>query len=201
MATTSLPPCAAGFADEAGGAHNYHDANFMLFRRIPDFRKAGKVALAGAPFQVAEAEDGELMKKWTAATLIDAQRSPASVGSEPIGLYGNHTTTLTTRTRSGQAEQHRDWFDVFYAVAGHATLLSGGALLGTTTTGDGELRGTGIAGATAAQVDPGSVIHINPGVPHQLLLDGKEPLTYFVVKVRANSASQKNWADLKHGKQ
>ena len=174
------------FADEAGNAHTYHDANFMLFQRIARFREAGTVALTGTPFRVAEVEDGTLMKKWTALTLADAQRAPAGVASEPIGLYGNHTTTLTTRTRTGQPEQHRDWFDVFYAVAGHARLVSGGTLTGSTTVADGELRGSGIVGGTSTQVDPGTAIHIDPGVPHQLLIDETEPFTYFVVKVHVD---------------
>jgi hypothetical protein len=30
--------CRTAFDDESGGAHNYHDANFLTFHRIPNFR-------------------------------------------------------------------------------------------------------------------------------------------------------------------
>ena len=173
------------FADDAGNAHNYHDANFMLFKRVHDFRKTGKAALTGSAFSVAEVEDAALMKKWAAVTLSDAQRSPSGAGSEPIGQYGNHTTTLTTRTATGQAEQHREWSDVFYVVQGKATLLSGGSLVNGNVISDGEQRGTGVAGGSSQVLEPGAVVHISPGVPHQLILDGAEPFTYFVVKVRS----------------
>jgi hypothetical protein len=33
------------FNDASGGAHNYHDANFLTFQRITDFRKLGSVKL------------------------------------------------------------------------------------------------------------------------------------------------------------
>ncbi len=79
-----------GFVDDAGGPHNFHDANYLLFRRIADFRKLGTASLKGAPFASAEVASAEQMKKWTAITLTDAQRSPAGVGSEPMGSYEHH---------------------------------------------------------------------------------------------------------------
>lgn len=177
------------FVDDAGGPHNFHDANYLLFRRITGFRKLGKMSLKGESFTAAEVASAEQMKKWTAVTLADAQRNPAGVGSEPMGIYEHHTTTLTTRVKTGEAEQHRDWADVFVVVSGNGSLVSGGHLVKSRVIGDGEERGDSIEGGSSVQVETGSVIHIGPGVPHQLVLAGDAPFTYFVVKVKTSPDS------------
>ena len=41
--------CRTAFADAAGGAHNYHDANFLTFHRLVNFRQFGPAAKAGGP--------------------------------------------------------------------------------------------------------------------------------------------------------
>jgi mannose-6-phosphate isomerase-like protein (cupin superfamily) len=131
------------------------------------------------------------MKKWTAVTLADAQRNPAGVGSEPIGIYEHHTTTLTTRVKTGEAEQHRDWADMFVVVNGSGSLVSGGHLVKSRVIREGEERGDSVEGGSSVVVETGSLIHIDPGVPHQLVLTGDAPFTYFVVKVKTAPASHR----------
>lgn len=176
------------FDDAEGSAHSYHDANFLTFHRIGDFRSLGNVALAGESFTSAEVVSGEQMQNWTAQTHTRAARNPDGVASQRIGSYGTHTTTLTTRTATGTAEQHRDWCDIFVIVSGEADLLSGGKLVDAHTVADGEIRGTAITGGRSEHLSPGSVAHIDPQVPHQLRIPPNASLTYFVVKAIAEKS-------------
>lgn len=171
------------FDDAEGGAHNFHDANFLTFHRVSGFRKLGTVSLQGEPFHTAEVYTADQMQKWVKSTGGFAAARADKVDSQPIGIYGNHTMTLTTRTGTGQSEMHRDWSDIFIAVAGEASLVSGGELVDAKIISDGEQRGSGIRNGTTQKITPGTVIHIDPGEAHQLLVEGGS-FSYFVVKVK-----------------
>jgi hypothetical protein len=173
--------------DQQGSAHTYHDANYLTFHRVSDFRNLGKIALQGKPFSTAEVASSEQMQKWMASIRNDASKTADGAASQPIGRYGTHTTTLTTRIATGIAEQHRDWCDIFVVVAGEATLRSGGELVGAHTVADGEMRGSAVSGGSSQRLTPGSVVHIDPHIPHQLVLDSGMTFTYFVVKARATT--------------
>lgn len=170
------------YDDTEGGAHSYHDANFLTFHRISNFRKLGTIKLTGAPFTKAEIVSPEQMQKWTVATGAEANRRTDGVASQPIGRYDTHTTTLTTRVKTGEAEQHRDWCDIFVAVAGEAILLSGGELADARAISDGEMRGSAVTGGHENRLTPGSIVHIDPQIPHQLVLEPGKSFTYFVIK-------------------
>ena len=174
------------FDDDKGGAHSYHDANFLTFHRIVAFRKLGSIRLKGTAFPTAEVIPPRQMERWSAQITADTRQRPDGVASQPIGRYGTHTTTLTTRLKTSEAEQHSDWCDIFVAVAGEATLVSGGTLIDARTISRGEVRGSGISGGTSEQVAPGAIVHIDPLVPHQLVLKPGNSFTYFVVKAHAN---------------
>jgi mannose-6-phosphate isomerase-like protein (cupin superfamily) len=172
------------FDDEDGTAHSFHDANYFTFHRISSFRKLGVVNLAGSPFPAAEVVPASAMEKWTGTTANDAGRSDLGVFSQRIGEYSNHTTTLTTRVRTGDAEQHRDWYDIFVVVSGEASLVSGGQLKDVREIAPGELRGSGVTGGVIQSLTPGTVVHIDPQTPHQLIIAPSHSLTYFVVKLK-----------------
>jgi hypothetical protein len=172
------------FDDEEGNAHSFHDANYLTFHRISSFRKLGVIKLAGSVFPVAEVVPASTIGKWTGTTKNDAVRSGSGVFSQRIGLYGNHTTTLTTRVSTGDAEQHRDWYDIFVAVSGDASLISGGQLQDVREIAPGELRGSGVANGVVQSLTPGAVVHIEPQTPHQLIIAPSHSFTYFVVKIK-----------------
>jgi hypothetical protein len=176
------------FDDAEGGAHSYHDANFLTFHRISKFRKLGAIKLDGSHFATAEVISPQQIGKWTTSTLAEAAKRTDGVSSQPIGRYSTHTTTLTTRTKTGEAEQHRDWCDIFVAVSGEAAILSGGTLSNIRTVSQGENRGSAIVGGTTEELKPGSIIHIDPQVPHQLLIPPGKSFTYFVVKAKNRNA-------------
>ena len=108
----------------------------------------------------------------------------APFSSEPLKKYGTtHYTMLAHREATGSSEVHEKEADVFVITSGSATLVSGGKLVKPHTEKPGELRGTSIEGGEKQKVEQGSVIHIPAGVPHQLVLEKGQPITYFVVKV------------------
>jgi mannose-6-phosphate isomerase-like protein (cupin superfamily) len=176
------------FDDDAGGAHSFHDANYLTFYRVGSFRRLPVTHLKGAPFSTAEVYSEGQMEKWVSATQAGAEKSSSGLYGQAIGEYGNHRTMLTTRTKTGLAEFHRDWNDIFVAVAGEATLLSGGHLEDEKTLSDGEKSGSGVSGGTSQELKPGSVVHIDPGIVHQLVVPPGGSFTYFVVKVKANES-------------
>lgn len=116
------------FDDVSGGAHSFHDANFLTFHRIAGFRQFGAVKLKGSHFMTAEVVSPQQIQKWAAATASAAAKHPDGIASQAIGRYESHTTTLSTRTKTGEAEQHRYWSDIFVVISGEASLVSGGHL-------------------------------------------------------------------------
>jgi mannose-6-phosphate isomerase-like protein (cupin superfamily) len=107
----------------------------------------------------------------------------APFASEPLQKYEGHYTMLAYREATGSAEVHEKEADVFVAVEGSASILTGGKLVSPHTEKPGELRGTSIEGGERHALPQGSIIHIPAGTPHQLLIEKGQPFTYFVVKV------------------
>jgi len=89
---------------------------------------------------------------------------------------------VAERDQPGQAELHDGDTDVWYVIAGGATVVMGGTIVDATTSGAGEHRGPSIKGGTDVAVAAGDVITIKPGVAHWVkAVDGR--LRYMVVKV------------------
>jgi mannose-6-phosphate isomerase-like protein (cupin superfamily) len=109
-------------------------------------------------------------------------------GISPLGIdhkdvFDNHLLEVSHRDHSGKVEIHLTKVDVMVIQSGTARLVYGGEGIGMHPTGANELQGTSINGGTTIRVNPGDVIHIPVGVPHQFLLDPGETITYLVVKV------------------
>src|SRR5262245_57011669 len=70
------------------------------------------------------------------------------------------------RDAPGQAELHEGDADVWYVLAGAATLVTGGTIVDSTLTGPGEHRGPAIRGGSELAIAAGDLITIRRGVPH-----------------------------------
>ena len=117
--------------------------------------------------------------------LVEAQASPSGSASVTLEKYPGHLTMLTVRTKSGGAEMHRDWNDIFVVVDGEANEVTGGTIVGAKETTPGETRGTMVQGGTPTVMQKGDVIHISPNTPHQTVLAPGKTFTYYVIKVEA----------------
>jgi mannose-6-phosphate isomerase-like protein (cupin superfamily) len=137
---------------------------------------AGLVATAGQ----ADLYSPEQLK--TITNRLSQKR--AQFSSETLQQYGSHYTMMAHREATGSSEIHEKETDIFFALSGDASIVTGGQLVNARTQAPGELRGTSIEGGVKAPFVQGSVIHIPAGVPHQLIVEPAKPFTYFVVKIK-----------------
>jgi mannose-6-phosphate isomerase-like protein (cupin superfamily) len=128
---------------------------------------------------------------WSPAVLLERAaylRKMAKHGdgsaSETLKEYPQHCAMLSFRSRSGEAEIHERFADLFCVLAGAATLLTGGVLDGARAVGPGETRGSSITGGTRQKLRAGDIAHVPAGIPHQMILTGDEIITSLVMKVQ-----------------
>jgi mannose-6-phosphate isomerase-like protein (cupin superfamily) len=128
---------------------------------------------------------------WSTPVLIERAavlRKMAKLGngsaSETLKEYPRHAAMLSFRARSGEAEVHEKFADVFYVLTGQATLVTGGTVTGARVVSPGETRGDGLEDGTRQELRPGDVAHVPAGTPHQMLLAGDKTVTSLVVKIQ-----------------
>ncbi|HWB33117.1 MAG TPA: hypothetical protein VG714_08100 [Acidobacteriaceae bacterium] len=97
--------------------------------------------------------------------------------------FGDHLLEISHREVSGHVELHKVKADVMVIQTGHATLVTGGEIVGAKESGPNEVAGSSIKGGVKREVEPGDIIEIPAGVPHQFLLEPGTQITYLVVKV------------------
>jgi len=127
---------------------------------------------------------------WSPAVLLERAaylRKMAKHGdgsaSETLKEYPQHCAMLSFRSRSGEAEVHERFADLFCVLAGAATFVTGGTVEGARTVGPGETRGDSINGGTRQKLRAGDIAHIPAGTAHQMLLTGDETITSLVMKI------------------
>ncbi|MGA7159250.1 MAG: hypothetical protein WBY53_20570 [Acidobacteriaceae bacterium] len=116
------------------------------------------------------------------ALLAKAKEGTGSAGIT-LAHYPGHYTMLTARSKSGGGELHKHFADFLFVVAGEGTEMTGGTMLNPKELPDGEIRGTGLEGATPHILHTGDVIHIPAGTPHQSIEAPGQTITIFVIKV------------------
>jgi mannose-6-phosphate isomerase-like protein (cupin superfamily) len=132
------------------------------------------------PIDVFKASD---LKQKQAKLAAETKQKGAGFAGETLTKYGNHLTMLAHRESNGSSELHEKVADVLFITDGEATIITGGKMVGAKTTAPEELRGTGISGGKSQKLVAGDVIHIQPGIPHQMMIAKGQTVTYFVVKV------------------
>ncbi len=128
---------------------------------------------------------------WSTVILLERAaylRKMAKFGdgsaSETLKEYPQHCAMLSFRSRSGEAEVHEKFADVFVVIGGKATLVTGGVVAGARTIAPGETRGTSIEGGMQQSMRVGDVAHVPAGIPHQMLVAGDNTITCLVMKVQ-----------------
>jgi quercetin dioxygenase-like cupin family protein len=96
----------------------------------------------------------------------------------------NLSITVAHRAEPGMVEVHDKETDTFYVLAGSATIVTGGTMVGGSETGPGQHRGTDITGGKAQRLSKGDVMVIPAGVPHWFK-EVPSSIDYYVVKVIA----------------
>lgn len=152
------------------------------------FASAGLVLFS---FATVEGAFSQAMKSdhWTPSELLERakhlQELAAEKGSasETLEKYPHHYTMLAFRNRSGGGEAHQNYADVFYILDGHASLVTGGEVVEPKSTGPGETLGASVKGGSRQELKAGDVVHIPASMPHQMVLNEGDTVTYFVIKV------------------
>lgn len=122
-----------------------------------------------------------------AAKLLEAAKAaPSGTVSVTLDKYPTYFTMLCARTKSGGAELHKKFSDMFVVLDGEATEVIGGTIIDKKDDGD-EVRGSHIEGGTRHVLHKGDVLTIAPNTPHQILLDANSTISYYVVKVAAST--------------
>lgn len=119
-----------------------------------------------------------------AAYLKKLARFGDGSASETLREYPQHCAMLSFRSRDGEAEMHQNFADLFFVLAGAATLMTGGTLIRPRVIGPGETRGDSIEGGARQELKAGDVAHVPAGLPHQMLVAGEKSVTCFVIKVQ-----------------
>ena len=119
-----------------------------------------------------------------AAYLRKLARAGNGSASETLREYPQHAAMLSFRGRSGEAEVHERFADLFVVLSGAATLVTGGKVCGARIVAPGETRGAAIEGGAEQALRPGDVAHVPAGTPHQMLLKGEETCTCLVMKMQ-----------------
>lgn len=124
----------------------------------------------------------------TADLRKQALASPNGSASITLDHWPQHYSMLAYRVKSGGAELHAKFADVFVIERGSATLVSGGTIISRVEKSGGEAGGTGIEGGTPHPLHAGDIVHIPAGLPHQMQVAPGKTVLYFVVKVEQDSA-------------
>ena len=159
-------------------------------------RRAWPLCLLALAFLPATAQEQRKLPEgfeyWSAVSLKDTQQQlakEAASNETHLGLrrfteFPNDLSMMAHREADGQPELHETQADVFVAVSGSATLVVGGTLVGAKMTEPHELRNGTIQGGMRQKLSPGDIVRIPAKTPHQVVLDGANEFTYFVVKVK-----------------
>jgi glc operon protein GlcG len=138
-----------------------------------EFALAGAGALAGA--------EGATR---TITFLPAADVSAAFAKGQPLLEVENYKIHASRREGPGQAEVHTQDTDIVYVLSGTATFVTGGRVVGGRETAPEEIRGSSVEGGESRTLRPGDVAVVPNGTPHWFK-EVKGPMTYYVVKVRA----------------
>ena len=141
---------------------------------------------------------------WSASDLQErnaalAERmGPDRSSRETLADYGNpsgaHRFRFIRRDADGVPEQHAHIEDVVFIRSGAGTLVVGGELVDRAG-GDGEYRGSDIAGGMHYPVGRGDVVHIPADTPHRYLVPAGGHVTYVLVRLPAFSGEPVARAD------
>lgn len=115
--------------------------------------------------------------------LSQATAAPGGIAGITLAKYSGHLTMLTVRVKSGGAEFHKKNNDIFVAVDGEATVITGGTLVDPQNSSADEIVGTRLEGGVAHVMHKGDIIHIPVNTPHQTVVAPGKTFTYYVVKV------------------
>jgi glc operon protein GlcG len=113
----------------------------------------------------------------------------AFAAGRPLTENALYKVHASRRDAPGVGEVHLGDTDIIYVLSGHATFVTGGALVGAKQIAPNELRGERIEGGVLRELAPGDVVVVPNGTPHWFKAI-RGPVTYYVVKATDAGAGQ-----------
>ena len=127
-----------------------------------------------------------------AADRLEEQLGDSALVWKTMGNYDGHSAYLVLRGKTSPAELHETESDIQIGVRGEALSVVGGTLVDSQARPRKQQRGTSINGGLREKTSPGDLIHIPPGVPHQLIIDEAEPYMYLLFKLNEEPLEQQS---------
>jgi len=152
---------------------------FCLFALAEPLLTAQEIVPEGFEHWIADS-----VKQIDQTLKVEAGKNAHHVAVQRLGDFPNDLFMLSRREADGIVEWHETQADIFFVQSGSATLLVGGTMVGGETVEPHEKRNGTIQGGIRRKLSEGDVVRIAPKVPHQILLDGAQNFTYFVVKIK-----------------
>jgi quercetin dioxygenase-like cupin family protein len=118
--------------------------------------------------------------------LPAAEVTAAFAKGQPLLEQENYKVHASRREAAGQVEVHTADTDIVHVLTGRATFVTGGTMVGGKEIAPEEIRGTSIDGGDTREIGPGDVVIVPSGTPHWFKVV-PAPMTYYVVKVRAEA--------------
>ena len=144
---------------------------------------------SGAAVDIPNSEIDTALEKTASQAVSDRQLRVASInGQYDVGVAVVHRARTAGRDIGGAAE-HSQITEIYHIISGNGTLVTGGALEGTTPRkGPNALTGPSTDGSRIRNghmrdVGPGDVIIIPPNTPHQFTEVTSGEIVYLVVRV------------------
>ncbi len=137
-----------------------------------------EIALAGAASMGPEAARARV-QVFDSADVNQAYARGAT--GDTLIAHDVFRVNASRRDAAGVPEVHAHETDIFYIVAGSATVVIGGELVGASETTPGEIRAASLRGGESRRIAQGDVLTIPHGVPHWFK-SVTTPFRYFVVK-------------------
>jgi mannose-6-phosphate isomerase-like protein (cupin superfamily) len=118
-----------------------------------------------------------------AATYVDSDKvAEAFAKGGRLSSGPDYAASVARRTGAGQVEVHVKETDIFYIVAGEATFVTGGTMIGGKESRPDQLLGSSIDGGESHHLKKGDYIAIPAGMPHWFK-EVPQGITYYMVKV------------------
>jgi mannose-6-phosphate isomerase-like protein (cupin superfamily) len=150
---------------------------------------AVSIGLAGFLLSVCGAQSGLADEATSKIQFFSAAQLAAQVAHPVKGIAGNQFLNgpgsivyILRRDKTGEAEVHMAFNDIYVVESGHAKITVGGQVTGNRETLPTEWLGGDISGGTDYSLARGDVLFIPAGVPHKVLVPPKASITYVLVK-------------------
>jgi mannose-6-phosphate isomerase-like protein (cupin superfamily) len=121
------------------------------------------------------------LKAYTAS--LPAKMSAQKLATQSLANFGGYNALMAHREASLDPEWHDNAADFMVVQSGGCTLILGGTMKDSHSSGTGEIRGSSIDGGQSYEIGPGDIINIPAKTPHQMVVPAGGQITYFLVKI------------------